>query len=98
ETQTAVCDRGHGWSQVSPIPTRRRIALTSASSGGVDFKLHHYPRFSSCYDNFVSPLLDVRDLTIEFATAQGNVTAVRDVSFQIAPGEVLGLVGESGSG
>ena len=44
------------------------------------------------------PLLEVRNLTIEFATAQGNVTAVRDVSFQIAPGEVLGLVGESGSG
>jgi oligopeptide/dipeptide ABC transporter ATP-binding protein len=46
----------------------------------------------------VSPLLEVRNLTVEFATAQGNVTAVRDVSFQIAPGEVLGLVGESGSG
>ena len=44
------------------------------------------------------PLLEVRNLTVEFATAQGNVTAVRDVSFQIAPGEVLGLVGESGSG
>ncbi len=44
------------------------------------------------------PLLEVRNLTVEFATGQGNVTAVRDVSFQIAPGEVLGLVGESGSG
>jgi oligopeptide/dipeptide ABC transporter ATP-binding protein len=44
------------------------------------------------------PLLQVCHLTIEFATAQGIVTAVRDVSFQIAPGEVLGLVGESGSG
>lgn len=46
----------------------------------------------------MSPLLEVRNLTIEFVTAQGCVTAVRDVSFQIAPGEVLGLVGESGSG
>ncbi len=46
----------------------------------------------------MSPLLDVRNLTIEFATAQGMVTAVRDVSFQIGAGEVLGLVGESGSG
>ncbi len=46
----------------------------------------------------MSPLLEVRNLTVEFATAQGNVTAVRDVSFEIAPGEVLGLVGESGSG
>ena len=46
----------------------------------------------------MSPLLEVQNLTVEFATAQGSVTAVRDVSFQIAPGEVLGLVGESGSG
>src|SRR5208337_436686 len=46
----------------------------------------------------VPPLLEVRNLTVEFATAQGSVIAVRDVSFQIAPGEVLGLVGESGSG
>ncbi len=43
-------------------------------------------------------LLDVRNLNIEFAAAPGRVTAVRDVSFQISPGEVLGLVGESGSG
>jgi oligopeptide/dipeptide ABC transporter ATP-binding protein len=44
------------------------------------------------------PLLEVGNLAVEFATAEGKVTAVRDVSFQIAPGEVLGLVGESGSG
>jgi len=35
---------------------------------------------------------------VEFTTAQAPVRAVRDVSFEIAPGEVLGLVGESGSG
>jgi oligopeptide/dipeptide ABC transporter ATP-binding protein len=46
----------------------------------------------------VAPLLDVRNLSIEFAIAQGTVTAVRDVSFEIGAGEVLGLVGESGSG
>ena len=44
------------------------------------------------------PLLDVRNLSIEFATAQGMVTAVRDVSFHIDASGVLGLVGESGSG
>ena len=39
-------------------------------------------------------LLDVRGLSVGF----GAGVAVRDVSFSIAPGEVLGLVGESGSG
>ncbi|MEL7115788.1 MAG: ABC transporter ATP-binding protein [Pseudomonadota bacterium] len=43
-------------------------------------------------------LIDVRDLTIRFKTDEGLITAVENVSFSIAPGEVLGLVGESGSG
>ena len=44
------------------------------------------------------PLISVRDLTIQFNTDEGTVTAVKRVSFDIAPGEVMGLVGESGSG
>ena len=43
-------------------------------------------------------LISVKDLTIRFQTDEGLITAVEDVSFDIAPGEVLGLVGESGSG
>ena len=43
-------------------------------------------------------LLDVRNLNIDLATAQGRASAVRDVSFYIEPGEVLGVVGKSGSG
>ena len=53
-------------------------------------------------------LLDVRNLTVQFPDSSransrsswqdASLVAVRDVSFSIAPGEVLGLVGESGSG
>jgi peptide/nickel transport system ATP-binding protein len=43
-------------------------------------------------------LLAVDDLTVDFATRRGALTAVRGVSFSIAAGEVLGLVGESGAG
>ena len=45
-----------------------------------------------------SPLLDVRNLRVEFATRRGPLVAVDDVSFDIAPGEVLGVIGESGAG
>jgi len=59
---------------------------------------------SACYDNRVAPLLEIRNLNIEFPAQsrmglpQSALRAVRDLSFAIAPGEVLGLVGESGSG
>lgn len=45
-----------------------------------------------------SPLLAVRDLKIEFGTHQGMLTAVDGVTFNVMPGEVLGMVGESGAG
>jgi peptide/nickel transport system ATP-binding protein len=43
-------------------------------------------------------LLEVRELRVEFPTRRGTLLAVDDVSFSIAPGEVLGVVGESGAG
>src|SRR3954454_14584232 len=44
------------------------------------------------------PLLDVRHLRVEFPTRRGTLVALDDVSFSIAPGELLGVVGESGAG
>ncbi|WP_291295782.1 ABC transporter ATP-binding protein [Elioraea sp.] len=44
------------------------------------------------------PLLEVRNLRVEFPTRRGILTAVDDVSFSIDEGEVLGVVGESGAG
>ena len=44
------------------------------------------------------PLLDVRDLTVEFQTRRGIVKAVQHVNISVAKGETLAIVGESGSG
>ena len=44
------------------------------------------------------PLLEVRHLRVEFPTRRGKLVALDDISFDIAPGEILGVVGESGAG
>jgi len=43
-------------------------------------------------------ILEVKDLTVQFPTRRGTLTAVDSISFSIEPGEVLGVVGESGAG
>ena len=43
-------------------------------------------------------LLEVRNLRVEFPSRRGSLLALDDISFSIAPGEVLGVVGESGAG
>ena len=43
-------------------------------------------------------LLEVKHLRVEFPTRHGTLVALDDISFEIAPGEILGVVGESGAG
>jgi peptide/nickel transport system ATP-binding protein len=45
-----------------------------------------------------APLLDVRNLSLSFATAEGDLPIIRDVNFSVARGERVGIVGESGCG
>jgi peptide/nickel transport system ATP-binding protein len=49
-------------------------------------------------ENLTRPILQVKDLTMHYQTRQGEVKAVDGISFDLARGEVLGLVGESGCG
>lgn len=46
----------------------------------------------------MTPVLSVRDLTVEFRTRGGIVHALQDVSFDVPRGAIVGMVGESGSG
>jgi peptide/nickel transport system ATP-binding protein len=45
-----------------------------------------------------NPALSVRNLSVEFPSGRGRLLAIDDISFDVAPGEILGLVGESGAG
>jgi len=45
-----------------------------------------------------SPILEVDGLRVEFWTSRGTIHAVNDISFKVAPGEMMGIVGESGCG
>lgn len=46
----------------------------------------------------MEPVLDIKNLNVEFATHGGSIHALQDVSFSVEPGHITGIVGESGSG
>ena len=46
----------------------------------------------------ITPLLEVRDLSVRFKTDEGEVEALDKVSFEINSGQTVGVVGESGCG
>ncbi|MCK5665432.1 MAG: ABC transporter ATP-binding protein, partial [Thiotrichaceae bacterium] len=45
-----------------------------------------------------SSILEIKDLSVNFATLAGSVNVVRDINFSVDSGETMALVGESGSG
>src|SRR5579883_1576891 len=49
-------------------------------------------------DNAAEPILSVRDLKTYFFSEEGTIKAVDGASFDVKPGETLGIVGESGCG
>src|SRR5438105_1577671 len=50
------------------------------------------------YNTAAAPLLEVKNLNVDYLASSGTVHAVTDVSFTLRRGEILGLAGESGSG
>jgi len=45
-----------------------------------------------------APLLQIDGVTIDYNTKKGNLRALRDISFDVNKGEIVGIVGESGCG
>ena len=49
-------------------------------------------------NNYMTSLLEIKNLNVEFDTDEGRILAVNNLSLSLKEGEVLGIVGESGSG
>ena len=79
-----------------PVPLADRLAALKVAEEARGDRLAFGPPGGAAAD--VAPLLEVRDLSIRFPDAHGDVDVVDHVSFTVRPGETMGLVGESGCG
>ncbi|MGI8458928.1 MAG: dipeptide/oligopeptide/nickel ABC transporter permease/ATP-binding protein [Propionibacteriaceae bacterium] len=75
---------------------REEVSLDARLAQLREGELGHVDRL--VYSGAADPILQVRDLCIAFPNAHGDVNIVDGVSFDIRPGETMGLVGESGCG
>jgi len=57
-----------------------------------------HPVPTATHAGHADALLDVRKLSLAFQTSEGELPILREVSFSVAPGERVGIVGESGCG
>ncbi len=81
--------------KLGPAPSAAADAATSPDAAG---NAQASAEARSAPDGSSVPLLEVEGLSVSFPGADGWIRPVRDVSFSIAPGEIVGVVGESGSG
>jgi len=93
--RAGLSDRTDPRSDDSAFPVPKQRAPTQC---GAHNQLSTAPLNGVRRDNMSAPLLEVEDLTIQYSTSEGPVTAVSNASFTVDRSEYFGLVGESGCG